>query len=305
MLKKSTVILLLLFTYTMSMFLFGCSESPKENADQAYIKTINDWDARRAENLKKKTGWLNLAGLFWLKNGENKLGSGKDNDIVFPAGKADEYVGSFILADGKVTIKINDGIIVTSDGENVNEMVAQSDTAENTTVFNHKNLSWFVIIRGEKIGIRLRDYDSELVKNFTKIDRFPIDTSWIIKAKFQKFVSPKKFIVPNILGTFEEEEAEGEIVFNKNGEDFSIVPIATGDKYFIIFADKTSGVETYGAGRFLYTDKADENGDVVLDFNKAYNPPCAFTKYATCPIPPKENHLKLAVTAGEKNWGHH
>jgi uncharacterized protein (DUF1684 family) len=175
---------------------------------------------------------------------------------------------------------------------------------------NHKDLSWFIIVReggpGEKkkIGVRLRDLDSKLAKTFEGVQRFPVDTSWIIKAKYVKFDTPKKIIIPNIIGTFSEVEAEGKIVFTKDEKEYSLLPTPSGDRYFLIFADETSGKETYGAGRFLYTDKENENGDLILDFNKAYNPPCAFTKYATCPLPPRENYLKLAVAAGEKNWGH-
>lgn len=294
------------------MFLSGCNNNePKQNTDDVYLNLIREWDSKRAENLKSKTGWLNLAGLFWLKKGENKFGSSKENDIVFPAGKADEFIGSFYLNKGEVTLKVNENVQVLVNEEPVKEIVAHPDIEENTTIMNHKNLSWFVIVREDdpgkesKVGIRLRDFDSELVKTFGGIERFPVDTSWIITAKYSAFDSPKKIIVPNIIGTFSEVEAEGEIVFSRGGKEYSLIPTSSGNRYFIIFADETSGSETYGAGRFLYADIEDENGNVILDFNKAYNPPCAFTKYATCPLPPKENHLKLAVTAGEKNWGNH
>ncbi|OGU37546.1 MAG: hypothetical protein A2068_00385 [Ignavibacteria bacterium GWB2_35_6b] len=289
----------------MISFFVGCSNEPKQNADQQYLKLISEWDSSRVESLKSKTGWLNLAGLLWLKEGENKFGSGTANDIIFPAGKADEFIGSFYLADSIVTAKINEGVEVYSNGELIKEIVMSPDISGNQTELTHKNLNWFVIVRDDKIGIRLRDYDSETVKNFTGIDRFPVDTTWRISAKFVSFDPPKKITVPNIIGQASEYDVKGEIVFTKDGKEYSLTPIPSGENYFIIFADQTSGVETYGAGRFLYADHEDTDGNIVLDFNTAYNPPCAFSKYATCPLPPKENQLKLAVTAGEKNWGHH
>lgn len=288
-----------------SIFIIACNNNPRQNADKKYLQEINDWDSARTESLKSKTGWLNLAGLYWLKEGENKFGSAADNDIIFPEGKADKYIGSFYLSDSTVTVKINDGVEVYTDGKPVTETTLLPDISGNQTELSHKNLNWFVIVRDEKKGIRLRDYDSETVKNFTGIERFPVDTTWRVPAKFVSFKSPKKIIVPNIIGQASEYDVNGEIVFSVDGKEYSLTPIPSGENYFIIFADETSGVETYGAGRFLYADKEDEKGNLILDFNKAYNPPCAFSKYATCPLPPKENHLKLAVTAGEKNWGHH
>ncbi|MBU2492906.1 MAG: DUF1684 domain-containing protein [Bacteroidetes bacterium] len=302
--RRTTSILIILILFVTGLF-NGCDNEPKQNADEEYIKLINEWDNKRIENLKSKTGWLNLAGLYWLKEGENKFGGNNENDIVFPDGKADDFIGSFILNNGQVTLKVNPGVKVYSNNELVTDLIVMPDTSENTTIMDHNNLSWFVIIRDDKVGIRLRDYDSETVKTFNGIDRFPVDTTWRIKAKYIKFETTKIITVPNILGTFSEEESKGEIVFTKNGTTYSLAPIAAGDKYFIIFADETSGIYTYGAGRFLYSNIEDENGNIILDFNKAYNPPCAFSKYATCPIPPKENHLKLSVTAGEKNWGNH
>ena len=298
----SALILLLPILFTL---LSGCNNEIKENADETYLNLISEWDNNRVENLKDKKGWLNLAGLFWLKNGENKFGSNKNNDIVFPSGKADDFIGSFFLDNGNVTLKILEGVEVFSDDTLVTEIIVTPDTAQVTTIMNHKSLSWHVIIRDDKIGIRLRDFESELVKTFEGVERFPVDTLWRITAKYVAFETPQKIVVPNILGSFTEDESPGKIVFTKGGKNFTLLPILAGENYFIIFADETSGIESYGAGRFLYAGVQNENNNVILDFNKAYNPPCAFTKYATCPLPPKENYISLAVTAGEKNWGNH
>ena len=152
-------------------------------------------------------------------------------------------------------------------------------------------------------GVRLRDLNAEILKTFEGVDRFPVNEDWNIKAKFEPFESPKEIDIPTILGTVEKDFAPGKLVFSINQENYEILPTSAGDGLFIIFADQTSGVETYGAGRFLYIDGPDSNNIVNLDFNKAYNPPCAFSKYATCPLPPKENQLKVRITAGEKNYG--
>ncbi len=154
-----------------------------------------------------------------------------------------------------------------------------------------------------KIWCSLRDLEAPLVKEFKGIERFPVDTAWRIEAEFKPYESPKKIFVPNILGDVEDEIISGQLVFSIENKKFTLDPINSGNRFFIIFADETNGESTYGAGRFLYTDKPDSTGTVILDFNKAYNPPCAFTKYATCPLPPEENRLGIKITAGEKNYG--
>jgi uncharacterized protein (DUF1684 family) len=153
-------------------------------------------------------------------------------------------------------------------------------------------------------GIRARDLNSDLVKNFTDIDRFPIDQSWDIKSRYEEYNPPKEIVVPNILGQMNKEKSPGAVVFDRNGKTYKIEAVDEGDNnLFLIFADETSGEETYGGGRFLYVNKPDSTGIIDLDFNKAYNPPCVFTKYATCPLPPEQNYLKLKIEAGEKMYG--
>lgn len=281
--------------------LFSCGENLKERGNPNYIAEIKAWHKRRIENLKKENGWLNLVGLYWLKEGENKFGSDKSNDIVFPP-KAPAFIGILTLKDSIVTVKINDGINVTSDGINIKSAELKNDMQRKPTVLEYGSLRWFIIKRGNKYGVRLRDLESELVKNFPGIETFPINIDWRLEAKFEPYEPPKKIFVPNVLGMIEEEYSPGALVFNKDGKAYRLDVLDEGNSYFVIFADETSGVETYGAGRFLYVNKADSTGKIFIDFNKAYNPPCAFTKFATCPLPPKQNHLKLRITAGEKKF---
>ena len=285
----------------ISLFLFSsCKPGLEEKGDPAYISSVKQWHKNRIERLKKENGWLNLVGLFWLHEGENKFGSAKSNDVVFPEGKSPDLIGTFTLKDSVVTVNIAEGVNVVNDDKPVSQMIMVNDMSGKPTVLKYGDLRWFIIKRGDRYGIRLRDVNAPLVKKFTDIDTYPINSDWKIEAKFVPYNPPKKLAVPNILGMVDEETASGSLVFQIDGKEYSLDPVDEDGELFIIFADKTSGKETYGAGRFLYADKPGPDGKVILDFNKAYNPPCIFTKYATCPLPPQQNHLQVEVTAGEK-----
>lgn len=290
---------ILFFIPLLLLTVVSCTQKP--TADPEHIEEIRAWDERRTERLREEDGWLNLAGLFWFKDGENKIGSAQDNDIVFPSGP--DYIGLMILSDSTVTIKVNPGVNVINNGFPVTEMTLQDDHSGNPTLLQTGSLRWNVIKRTKGFGIRLRDLNADLVKNFKGIERFPVNKDWKIEASFDVYDPPKKILIPDIVGTVDEELCPGAVVFVKDGKEFRIDAIDSGQRLFLIFADETSGVETYGAGRFMYVDKPDSNGKIILDFNKAYNPPCVFTKFATCPLPPKENYLKLRIEAGEKVWG--
>jgi uncharacterized protein (DUF1684 family) len=294
--KSFKYLLPLFFIY----FLSGCNK--KIETDPAYASEISNWHNKRVQNLKKETGWLNLAGLYWLKQGENSFGSDRSNDIIFPSG-APLKIGSIILDDSVAHLKVNGNIDLTINGNKVKEAMLLNDLSSKPTIMSVGSYKWNIIKRGDKYGIRLRDLNSPAVKSLPGIETYPVDKSWRIEASYVKFPEPRKIMVPTILGTVEENIANGNLSFVKDGKTYSLVPIVENDSYFLIFADETNGEETYGAGRFLYTSLPDSNGKVILDFNKAYNPPCAFTKYATCPLPPKDNYLHLKITAGEKKFG--
>ena len=281
-------------------FLVGCNK--KIETDPAYAANIKTWHNKRVQNLKKETGWLNLAGLYWLKQGENTFGSDPSNDIIFPS-DTPLKIGSIILNDSVTQLKVNNDIGVTINGIKVKEALLQNDLSPNTYIMSLGSYKWNIIRREGKFGIRLRDLNSPLVKNFPGIDTYPVDKSWRMEASFNKFTGPRKMMVPTIIGIVEENTVTGNLTFTKDGNKYSLIPIVENGSFFLIFADETNGEETYGAGRFLYASLPDSNGKVILDFNKSYNPPCAFTKYATCPLPPKDNSLHLKVTAGEKKFG--
>ena len=292
------------FTFILfTVFFFGCS-TEKDKGSPEYIREVKQWDQKRISRLKEETGWLNLVGLFWLKEGTNSFGSAKDNDIIFPSGPA--HIGKFFLKDSVVTITVVPDVEVLNDGNPVTEMTLQDDNSDNPTILKCSSLKWYIIKRTKGFAIRLRDLNASLVKEFKGLERFPVNEDWKLNAKFVAYDPPKKMEVPDITGVIGEELSPGKVSFSVDGKEYSLDAIDAGKKLWFIFADETSGKETYGAGRYLYADKPDSLRNMIIDFNFAYNPPCVFTKFATCPFPPKENYLKLRITAGEKMWeGHH
>lgn len=255
-------------------------------AASTYQSEIAQWREKRESALKADGGWLTVAGLFWLHEGSNPMGTDAANEIVLPDGAA--HAGAFELHQGKVTV-----------GTPGRELKPDS-----SDVLKVGRLSLFAIRRGERLGIRLKDPDSEYRRGFHGLEYFPADEAWRVTARF--VAEPKKIPILNVLGQTEESECPGYAVFRLAGQEERLYPILEepgAKELFYIFKDQTSGKETYGAGRFLYSDLP-RDGKVVLDFNKAYNPPCSFTPYATCPLPPPENRLPIRVEAGEKKYGH-
>ncbi len=296
-----------LLTVDCITLLQGCNSSPpRQKASPKYLNEIQSWHRKRLENLKSPTGWLNLAGLFWLKEGENTVGADSTNAIIFPKGKAPDFIGSFFLQDSIVRFQARPGIDVMRDDSVVTSIVMRNDTAGDPTKLWLGTLSWTIIKRGDKYGVRLRDHEHPLLKQFDGIATFPVDSTWRVEARFEPNHPPKMMAIPTILNTIDEEPSPGTLVFNLDGKTYRLD--ATGEmtdkELFVIFADQTNGKETYNAGRFLYVSTPEASGETTVDFNKAYNPPCAFTSYATCPLPPEQNKLPIRITAGEKNYAH-
>lgn len=295
------------FLVGLSLLAFSCS-SPKENSEipldtVAYKIEIEKWHVKRLDELKSEKGWLNLAGLFWLKEGINTVGSGENNDVVFPKGKITERAGYFTVNQGTVKMEVAPGVAITQGGKQVSSRIIFSpDSASNPTL-EYGSLRWFVIQRDKIVGIRLRDMESEGVQKFAGINRYPVDTEWRIEAMVEQSAEPKMIDVSNVLGQTTPQTSHGTLVFIINGQEYRLDAIDGGkDELFVIFGDPTNEHYTYPSGRYVYVKRPDERGKTILDFNKAYNPPCAFTPFATCPLPPKQNVLSVAVTAGEKNY---
>jgi len=270
--------------------------------DSDYEKEIKTWHQNRIEGLKKENGWLNLAGLFWLEEGRNSFGGNAENKIVFPKDRSKAFLGEIILSKGEVFVETKIDAEVFN--KNVKVEKLKVFPAEKSIVLKHNSLRWFVIKRGERYAIRLRDLESPFLKEFHGIETFKIDPKWKLKAKFVP-TEDKKIAILDVTGQTSQQDSPGVLAFTIDGKEYKLDALAEGEEFFIIFGDKTNKKETYGAGRFVYTAKPDAEGYTYLDFNKAYNPPCAFTPYATCLLPPKQNILPIEIKAGEKNYGNH
>ena len=289
------------------VLIWSCSTKKDGHLDSVeYKKEIDAWHAQRVEvDLKGDHGWLNLAGLFWLKEGFNTFGSDSSNELIFPINRIAANTGTFVLQQGKVTIQVEPGVKVTQDTVDVSELLV-FECGMRPPVLRHGALEWTVIERNGKYGVRLRDLESEAVKHFTGVNRFPVDPSWRIEGHFEKYEDSRSIEVTNVLGQTYSQPCPGALVFEIEGKEFRLDAIDEGgDDYFIIFGDRTNATETYPSGRYMYVSPPDERGTVIIDFNKSYNPPCAFTEYATCPLPPRQNVLDVSVLAGEKNYENH
>jgi uncharacterized protein (DUF1684 family) len=265
-----------------------------------YEKEIMAFRKIRIDSLQHENGYLNLSGLFWLKEGENTIGADTKNDFVFPAEHSDSFLGKIILNNGVVRFKSSQANQVFSSGQAVSEMIIFQD--KKVVVLEHKSLRWFIIKRGEKYALRLRDLVGEYVRNFKGIDYFSIDSSWRIKAKFVA-THGKKLNITDITGRNYLEDSPGELHFTIKGKKYTLEAGGTIDEFFIVFGDLSNKKTTYGGGRFVYASAPDKEGNVILDFNKSLNPPCEFTPFATCPLPTKKNRMNLEITAGEKSKG--
>ncbi|MDP9360405.1 MAG: DUF1684 domain-containing protein [Acidobacteriota bacterium] len=290
--KRTLAVILLLFT--------ACRYEPAAgNSDtSSHQQEIDAWRANRAARLKAPDGWLALAGLYWLNEG--------NNGISLPA--KPPVPAQFVLQNGKVTLTPN--LALTIDGKPVTAAVElQNDTDPKPTVMRTGTLSLVAIRRedaahGPRFGIRVRDTEAEARTHLRGLDYFPADPSYRVEARFEPYNPPKKIPITNVLGMTSNEISPGALVFTLHGHEFRIDPILEQREkdYFLIFKDATSGNETYGAARYLYAHPPDGSGKTIVDFNKAYNPPCAFTPYATCPLPPPQNRLPIRIEAGEKKY---
>ena len=264
------------------------------------------WEEGRLERLQAEDGWLTLVGLGWLKEGTNSAGSDGKADVVFPEG-APKGVGTFTRSGRSVTFQPAAGVSVTRNGAPFPGGPVQSDEEGRAKpdILQVGRLRFQLIDRGQRIGVRIKDPEARARKDFKGIPTYAPSEKWRITARWEPVNPPTEIAVPNVLGEIERSPSPGTAVFTVDGKEYRLTPVleeGTTD-YFFIFGDETNRTETYGAGRFLYAQPA-KNGTLILDFNRAYNPPCAFSAFATCPLPPKQNRLALRVEAGEKRLPH-
>lgn len=284
---------------------FAAGQPASAAVDSSYQQAFEKWKADLVDDLKQE--WLPLAGLFWLKPGENSFGTDPTNDVVFPKGPA--HAGSFTLQGKTVSAKFAADANATIAGKPATTAELQPDTTEHPTVVGMGNLRLHVIVRGERVGIRLKDLDSEAARQYHGPQFFPLDLSYRVTATWLPSDGKQTVDVPNVLGDVSATPIAGTAVFKINGQELKLTDLggSAASGLFFVFSDPTSKTDTYPGGRFLKTDPV-TNGTVVLDFNRAYNPPCAVTPYATCPLAPKENRLSVAIRAGEEydhKHGHH
>jgi uncharacterized protein len=298
--QVSTILLITLFISGIS-----CSERIDNHFDQeAWILEVDNWHNERIDRLKEHDSWLTLAGFFWLDEGDNTFGSASVNDLVFRYPEAPDHIGTFHVDSDEVHVTIEPGLDIPIDGEVRSEALIYSELTDDASVMEWGSLNWYVIKRSGGYAIRLRDREHPLLSEFSGINRFPVNPDFRIQAEFKPFDAPRRITVPNYIGDPTEETVPGILEFEFGETTYQLYPLADNpnERFFIIFADQTNGNETYSAGRFVYTDPPNEDNIVYIDFNKSYNPPCVFSEFATCPLPPPENRLPIAIEAGEYNF---
>ncbi len=275
-------------------------------AESAYRQSVEKWRQEYQASLTSDTGWLTVSGLFWLKEGENRIGSAGNNDIVLPT-SAPAFIGVFTLQGGKTKVHVNPGVEITMNGKPVQTVELKPDSREDRLVLG--DLTLYVHASGDRLVLRLRDKNSQLRKNFTGLNWFPIDESYAASGTYVPYESPKEFDSQNVLGDAIKLKIVGYVTFSLKGQEFRLEAEQenAGKRLFIVFRDLTSGRETYPASRFLDVETpagVEKGASVQVDFNKAYNPPCAYNPYTTCPLPLPGNRLKIEIPAGEKVYKH-
>lgn len=262
------------------------------HADSGFDRALLAWQDARRNELSASDSWLGLAGLFWLEPGRNALGAAADCPLQLPAGPA--RAGEVIWEPGLARV-----VWQPQSGE---PLVLATDRTGQPTTVDVENWSFFIVDRDNRLALRLRDRDWAKTRPFAGLDYFPPAPEWRIAARWQALAEPLRIEVPNVAGELRPVEIAWQAVFVHAGSEVRLLPMNVGaDEVFFVFRDRSSGRESYGAGRFLKATLPQDDS-IVLDFNRAYNPPCAFTPFATCPLPPPENWLPFAVTAGELKY---
>ena len=294
--KLGTVLLAASLTFAGAV-----AESAKAQQTSDYAQSMAQWRAEREDSLKSPDGWLNLAGLYWLDHGVTRIGSAPDNDIVLADLPAPPRLGEFLWEERTLEFRAEPGAGVFSNGEPVTELSLVHDEEGEPTVLTHGTLSWHAIGRMDRMGVRLRDYNHPAVTAFPGIRSYPTESSWRVEARFEAYAEPQERVLSTVVeGLGWNPVAPGTLEFELGGEPLSLEAYAAGPGFLLIFADLTTGKTTYPAGRYLYAYAPGPDGITIVDFNKAINPPCAFTDFATCPLPTQRNRLPIAIEAGEQ-----
>lgn len=296
------------FLLASTTLLPACADPapPPPPSTQSHLAAVESWAEGRIDGLMQPVGWLSLAGLHWLESGRTSFGSDTANDFSYdPAGRAiPPRIGVFVLTGTAVRFEPEPGVPIHDDAAMLDGPLMMETTGEPTTL-SLDALVWRIIERGDRVAIRLWDTASVTRTSFEGIDRFPVDIAWRFPARFIVHDPPDTVEVPTVLGTINRTPSPGSVEFEYSGERYTLMMWKDSDdlaNFFTAFGDRTNGALTYGGGRFLWVDAPDENGWTVVDFNRSYNPPCVFTDFATCPLPPRQNRLPFGIEAGERVW---
>jgi len=273
-------------------------------ANLEYEKSILKWRQEVDTNLRRENGWLALAGLFWLRKGTNLIGSDPESDILLPR-RAPARLGTFEFDGNNVTLNVEDSLPVEVNGVPSASALLDADQEDVPSFLTFNDMRMVVVRRSKGVGIRVWDNTCKRRRTFPSREWYPVKEEFRVPATYTRYATPKVVKMPDILGAILDEPMQGYVSFALNGKRHELIVEELPDRrLFIQFMDRTNGNPTYPSGRYHYTD-AHENGRVFIDFNKAYSPPCAFTEYATCTFPPQENHLNVAIEAGEIFPEHH
>ena len=275
------------------------------NLFEQYEQSIKKWRQEVDANLRRENGWLALAGLFWLRNGTNLIGSDRSNDIVLPQ-RAPARLGTFEFDGNNVTLNVQDDTPVEVNGTLTRSALLDADQEDVPSFITFEDIRMVVVRRSKGVGIRIWDNTRSQRRTFPRRDWYPVQEQFRIPATYVRYEQVRIVKMPDILGAVQDEPIHGYVTFEFGGKEHQLIVSEEPDKrLFIQFMDLTNGNTTYPSGRYHYTDAYVEGKPFFIDFNKAYNLPCAFTDYATCTFPPPDNHLKVAIEAGEKYSGYH
>lgn len=296
---KSGIQLLLAMCFSIAVFPVALQAQSADEA--AYRAEIKKWRQARHARLADENGWLTLVGLEWLVEGENKVGSAPGSAARIPGGP--ESWGVIHVEDDTIGFTPAAESDVTVDGKNVDTVRLIADNQGKPTVVRHGDISFYVIFR-ESYALRIKDRKAPVLLGFHGVPQYEIQPDWLIEGDFTRAEEGATIGIADVLGHTSDSPVYGTFEFERDGQSYGLIALGSEDSQSLWFllADKTSGRETYGAGRFLYSEGMPRDGRLLVDFNKAYNPPCAFNDYSTCPLPPQQNRLRLAITAGEKKY---
>ena len=285
----------------------GLQVNAAQTNDDDAKEEVLKWRAEHEARFRSATGWLALTGHYWLKPGDNRLGASEDCAVSLPADAAKSLVGIFKLNDNKVSLTVMSGGPLLVDGREatqaelpIDATLPESDCAAKLEIGDRLKLQ--LVRRAGRFAVRVRDSQSDLIKSFAGKSWFDVDAQYRVQAKYHRFEQPKSLKIVNVKGDEVDSKMAGSLEFQWKGQTYQLDAIEESpDSLFVIFKDRTNGQSTYGAGRFVDVSlPADKDGNVVIDFNKTYSPPCAWSPHTLCPLPPKQNHLPIAIEAGEK-----